>query len=353
MYIPIQSGSNNLVSPASSVILAGDIGATKTNLALYQFAGKGFSILKENKYPTKDFTDIGKMITAFLSGDGVPDRICFGVAGPVQNGKVDITNVSWHLDSDKISEQYNNIPVYLINDLEATAYGIAMLAEEDIHIIYEPGQKISGNIALIAPGTGLGEAGLYWDGTYYHPFATEGGHCDFAPRTEMDTELYLHLHKKFGHVSWERLISGAGIIAIFEFLQNKKDREVPAWLVEKMLAHDPAAVISENAEEAAICHDTIELFLRFLATEAANLTLKLKATGGVFIGGGILPKIIRLVHPDHFLKWFRDCGRMKSLLENVPVRIILNDKTALLGAAYYGAYKEIRVQQHNEERASL
>lgn len=278
------------------------------------------------------------MVDRFLWDSDSPDRLCFGVAGPVQNGKVKTTNVAWQLDSRELSKRYNNKPVYLINDLEATAYGLALLEEKDIRTMYETEQKTDGNIALIAPGTGLGEAGLYWDGSHYHPFATEGGHCDFAPRTETDAELYFHLQKKFGYVSWERLVSGTGIVNIFEFLRDKKGRAIPPWLAEKMLTHDPAAVISEYAEEVSVCSETIELFFRFLATEASNLALKLKAMGGVYIGGGIIPKIIRLLDSDHFLKWFRDTGRMKPLIKAISVKFILNERTALLGAAYYGAF---------------
>lgn len=338
MYIPIGFGNTNPFTSGPVIVLAGDIGATKTNLALIQFSGENFSVLKENRFRTNDSAGTGQIIAEFLTGNKVPDLMSLGVAGPVQNGKVSITNLSREIDCTEISGQNNNIPVYLVNDLEATAYGLAMLTPKDIHKLYEPIKKIKGNIALIAPGTGLGEAGLYWDGNNYHPFATEGGHSDFAPHNELDMELYAHLHKKFGHVSWERVVSGTGIISIYEFLRLK-DRETPAWLAEKMLAHDPAAVISENAEDAAICKETMDLFLRYLAIEGANLVLKLKATGGLFIGGGILPKIIRLVNADPFMRSFYDFGRMKPLLQNVPVNIVMNDRTALIGAACYGAFK--------------
>lgn len=337
MLIPLLSGSRQL-SQLPFTILAGDIGGTKTNLALFQFTGEDFSILKESKYTTKDFDHATEMIDNFLSGEISPDRMCFGAAGPVHGGKVKITNVDWQLDSGELSGHFNNKPVYLINDLEATAYGLAMLEETDILTVFEPPKKMDGNMALIAPGTGLGEAGLYWDGDHYHPFATEGGHCDFAPRTETDTELYLNINSKFGHVSWERLVSGNGIINTFSFLRDKKDRDVPSWLAEKMVTQDPAALISRYADEVLICKETMSLFFRFLATEASNLALKLKATGGVYIGGGIVPKNISLLDHDIFLTTFRDAGRMKLLLEAIPVRIILNERTALLGAAYYGAY---------------
>jgi len=338
MHIPIKFGNDNQFSQAPRIVLAADMGATKTNMALIQFEGEKFSFLKESKYKTKDFTDALQMIVEFLEGSKSPDLISFGVAGPVQNGKVSITNLSWQIDCAEISK-HSNKPVYIVNDLEATAYGLAMLSKEDFHILYEPKKKIEGNIALIAPGTGLGEAGLFWDGSFYHPFANEGGHCDFAPRNELDMELHAHLHRKFGHVSWERVISGPGILSIFEFLRIK-DRHVPAWLSEKMLAHNPSIVITDNAEETAICKETMDIFLRFLAIESANLALKLKAMGGLFIGGGIVPDILRLVNADTFIKSFQDFGRMKFLLKDIPVKIIMNEKTALIGAACYGAFKE-------------
>lgn len=320
--------------------MAGDIGATKSNLALYQFSGETFSVLKEKRYHTREFDNAGKMIDEFLNFPDSPDVICFGVAGPVQNGKVRITNMPWEIDSNEMSGRNKNIPVYLINDLEATAYGIAMVEAKDIHTLYDPESKNNGNIAIIAPGTGLGEAGLYWDGSTYHPFATEGGHCDFAPRTEFDAELHAYLHEKFGHVSWERLISGNGIFTIYEFLHIKKHREIPLWIAEKMLLEDPAAVISGNAEKATICGETIDIFVHYLATEAANLALKLKAMGGIFIGGGIIPKVFKLIDGDSFMESFCDFGRMKPLLRDIPVKIILNEKTARLGAAWYGASRK-------------
>jgi len=312
------------------------VGATKCNLALFRQSGKDLSVIKESKYFTKDYSDPVTMISRFPGASKLPDNMSFGVAGPVQNGKVKITNLSWKIDSKEISIKFGNIPVHFINDLEATAYGLAALEKDDVYTIYEGAKGHAGNMALIAPGTGLGEAGLFWDGTVYHPFATKGGHCDFAPRTKLDVELYLHLQEKFNHVSWERLISGPGIFNIYEFLKTKKSREVPPWLAEKILAQDAATVISENAENASICEETMNFFFRYLATESANLALKVKATGGIFIGGGIIPKVLKLLDADLFLKCFRDFGRLKYLLQEISVNVILNERTALLGAAYYG-----------------
>ena len=337
MYIPVAFKHDQPFSELSRTVLAGDIGGTKSNLAIFRFEGGSYSIMHEQRYYTKDYVGSGEMIAEFLHAHPVPDAMCFGVAGPVQNGKVQITNVPWEMDSREISRNNGNLPVHLINDLEATAYGIALLKKEDVDVLYEPENISGGNLALIAPGTGLGEAGLYWDGSNYHPFATEGGHSDFGPGSRLDTELYFFLRKRFGHVSWERVISGSGIHAIYEFLHLKKKREIPQWLAEEMLTDDPAAVISRNAGSTDICRETMDMFAGYLAAEAANLALKLKATGGVFIGGGIIVKNLGLLDRTLFVENFQDSGRMKPLLKQVPLRIILNDKAALLGAAFYGA----------------
>ena len=338
MHIPIAFGNNNPLDSSSQVrVLAGDIGGTKTNLALFEFSSGKFSILKESRLITKDFSDLGKMIASFLTEDEKPDVMSFGIAGPVTENRVKLTNVSWDIDGEELSKQYNGIPVHLINDLEATAYGLALLKPAELFPIYKSGKEARGNLALIAPGTGLGEAGVYDDGVTYHPFGTEGGHSDFAPRTLLDNELFLHLSKQFGHVSWERVISGNGILSIFDFLANEKSRDVPAKLKEALNLGDKPKVITDNIENYSICRETIELFLRYLATEAGNLALKIKATGGVFIGGGIIPKILDHVDKEQFMSYFRDFGRMNKLLSDISVSVILNEKTALLGAAYFGA----------------
>lgn len=338
MHIPIAFGNNNPLDNSSTVrVLAGDIGGTKTNLAFFEFSSGKFSIMKETRLITKDFSDLGKMIASFLSEDDKPDVMSFGVAGPVTGNRVKITNVSWDIDGEELSNQYKGIPIHLINDLEATAYGLAVLTPAEIFPIFKSGKETRGNLALIAPGTGLGEAGVYDDGVTYHPFGTEGGHSDFAPRTLLDHELYLHLSKQFGHVSWERVVSGNGITSIFDFLANEKFRDVPAKLKEALTMGDKPKVITDNIENYSICRETVELFLRYLATEAGNLALKMKATGGVFIGGGIIPNILEHVDKVQFMSYFRDFGRMSELLADVSVSVILNEKAALLGAAYYGA----------------
>lgn len=316
-------------------ILAGDIGATKTLLGLFRVKGNQLSKEREERFITKDCGSFEKVIKKFLQ-DEIPDAISLGVAGPVMDGVVNITNVATVLNSKKMSEALNHIPVYFINDLEATGYGISRLKDEELKLIFEGRKNATGNIAIIAPGTGLGEAGAYWDGYKYHPFSTEGGHCDFASRTQEDFELYNYLKAKYKHVSWERLVSGNGIINIFEFLQQKK-KEVPAWLTTQLKNEDAAKVISSNAKKIEICKQTMQLFFRYLAQEAGQLALKTKATGGVFIGGGIMPQILSLLDIDAFIQQFTDFGRLKFLLETVPVKVILNEQTALFGAATSGA----------------
>ncbi|TAN21095.1 MAG: ROK family protein [Chitinophagaceae bacterium] len=317
-------------------ILAGDIGATKTLLALFNYNKDELVLIKEEKFVTKNCSDFGTVIKNFL-GNERSDAVCLGIAGPVMNGKVTITNISLELNNKQLSAALDGIPVYFINDLEATAYGLSRLKGEDFSTIHEGGKNSTGNMAVIAPGTGLGEAAAWWDGKVHHPFATEGGHCDFTTRTQTDFELLNFLKEKFNHVSWERLLSGQGIINIFEFLQIKGEITIPSWLNERLMKEDAAAVISSNAHEIDICNETMELFFSYLAIESAHLALKTKATGGLFIGGGIMPKVHPLLNNQIFVKQFTDFGRLSYLLETIPVKIILNPRAALLGAAVYGA----------------
>lgn len=338
--IPIGiSAGNPCPTPHSPhTLLAGDIGGTKSNLAIYDYDGQKLSLKNEEKYPTKDFDSATALLKKFIGNGPVPDRICLGVAGPVQDNIAKITNVPWVINATTIAQVFDNHPVFLINDLEANAYGMTGLEDLDIHTLHT-GHPQKGNIAVLSPGTGLGEAGLFWDGQQYFPFATEGGHSDFSPVTELDQDLLVYLQRKFGHVSWERLLSGPGIVNIFDFLREERDMDAPGWLLDRMAVHDVAAEISANGDTVAICVETMRLFFRYLATEAGNLALKMKATGGIFIGGGIVPKNIKKMDYGAFMKSFREKGRMKPLLEDIPVKIILNEKTALMGAAWYAINK--------------
>lgn len=337
--IPLAFLRNKKSAYSNGVILAADIGATKTNLALFEIHKGLLTLIKEKSYHTKNYNAFTEMVRSFHS-DKLPiiNGICLGVAGPVTRGKVKGTNFPWEIDSEEISRELQVHSVTLINDMEANAFGLVALRNKDFEILKE-GSNIPGNAVIISPGTGLGEAGLYWDGTHYHPYATEGGHCDFSPRNDLDWELWKYLHQKFGHVSWERVVSGPGICSIYKFLRGFRGNAEPKWLEDKIQQEDAAAVITTVAHEKSdpICEETLDLFIRYLAIEAAQFALKTKATGGVYLGGGIVPKIIGIINREIFTENFVAAGRMKPLLQLMPVQVVLNDKTPLLGAAYYGA----------------
>ncbi len=336
--IPLAFSNAFKKTDAAITILAGDVGGTKTNLALYRVNADGVLLLREARYASQEYKSLADIIIQF-TGKEWPNRICIAVAGPVTDGKVQLTNLSWSLDSRAMGTALKT-PVVFINDLEANSFGLAGLQANELAAIHSGNIKSSGNIAIIAPGTGLGEAGLYFDGKNFHPFATEGGHSDFSPRTEQDIDLFRYLQQQYGHVSWERVLSGPGIHAIFSFLTTVERKQIPEWLSEQLQDGDPTPVISNAAihQREPVCLEAMQLFVRFLAMEAASLCLKIKATGGCYISGGIPPKILPLLQTGEWYKHFLDMGRMKPLLEKVPVYVVLNDKTALLGAAYYGAY---------------
>ncbi len=338
--LPIASPEKSRVA-AGTNLLAVDIGGTKTDLALYEVQDQDFVLLKDKVYESKDWKDFADIVRDFTkSAPATPQRMSIAAAGPVRDSKVKLTNLKWSLDSTALKEELDLESVSLINDLEANAYGLAVLNEADLQLVYAGKADQAGNAAIIAPGTGLGEGGLYWDGALFHPFATEGGHTDFSPRTGQDIALLRYLQAQFGHVSWERIVSGPGIYNIYQFLRDVEKKEEPDWLREKISKNDPAQIIGEHTKEAAICKESIHLFIKYLAIEAANLALKLKATGGLFIGGGIPPKIWNETLQALFLEHFFQMGRMRPLLEMMPVQLILNAKTALLGAAYYGSYPD-------------
>ncbi len=344
LMIPFSFAHKDEMFEKKMTVLAGDVGGTKTNLAFYKIDKGSFEAVLEKSYHSSRHATLIDIIKLFISDNKLPlpDRICAGVAGPIIHGKAKITNLSWDIDVDEMGIQTGVKQVHLLNDLEATAYGLAGLTQDDIITLHEGDPSAQGNIAIIAPGTGLGEAGLYWDGASYHPFPTEGGHCDFCPRTDSDIELFHILQKKYGIVSWEKLVAGPGIHDIYLFLRSKGNEQEPSWLTDALTNDDPSAAISHAAVENkdAVCTETMELFVRYLARESSNLVLKMKATGGLFLGGGIPPKIASLLQKGDFYKDYLDCDRMQNLLQEVPIHIITNDKTAMIGAAWYGAYGE-------------
>lgn len=324
--------------PTHGIVLAADVGGTKTNLALFKITDTNLETIDEQSFQTNDYDSfIDLFHTFYVDKPNNIDVICLSVAGPVISNVAQGTNFPWIIDGEKISEKLKVKSVFVINDLVANAYGLAALHENDFETLIT-GENLTGNAAIISPGTGLGEAGLFWDGEQYHPFGTEGGHCSFSPQERLDFELYSFLHQKYGDVSWERILSGQGIIDLHDFLRQFRNSPMPHWFIKEFIKGNPAVLITKAAIEKkdTICIETLDMFLRFLATEASQIALKLKATGGIYIGGGIIPKIIKGIDKKIFTNNFVQSGRMAPLLEMMPVKVILNEKTPLLGAALYG-----------------
>ncbi len=339
LYLPRRQKRPDL---HGKTILAADIGGTKTSLGLFEVQGETLSLLHETTVPSKGDTTFEEMVATFIEGnEATPAILSIGVAGPVLNNRVKLTNLAWELDGDQLQRYFGIDRAVLINDLEATAYGLAGLVQDDVATVFEDGVPLPGNMAILAPGTGLGEAGLFWDGDAYRPFATEGGHSDFAPQTALDLELYGYLKNEIDTVSWEYVVSGPGIYRIYRFLCDVKGRKEPAWLTEKFKRDgNPAAVVSHAAmrELDGTCIEAMALFVGYMGREAASLVLKHKATGGILLGGGIPPRIYPLLRKPLFRQQFVRNADMKELLEKVPIQVILNSRAALIGAAFYGAY---------------
>ncbi|MEP6643768.1 MAG: glucokinase [Acidobacteriaceae bacterium] len=318
------------------MILAGDIGGTNARLALFNLAEGQFSLVSASIFPSREYTGLDEIVSKFVaSADVRPDFACFGIAGPVRNGRVETSNLPWIIESKQLAEGLKIKHAVLINDVEANAWGVSALRPEEIVSLNTIRATDDGNRAVIAAGTGLGEAGMYWDGTRHHIFACEGGHADFAPRNELEIDLFRYLGLRFGHVSWERIVSGPGLLNVFNFLRDTGRGSEPKWLHDKMLSTDPAAAISSAAIEGqcGLCEQALDLFVSVYAAEAGNLALKIMATGGVYIGGGIAPKILPKLAGPLFMQAFIGKGRMQPLLESMPVHVIINDNIALLGAA--------------------
>ena len=337
--LPMAYPSKRINLPESGVVLAADVGGTKTDLALFQIESGRLISIKNQRYPTTDHESFVASIREF-HGDNLStiDCACFGVAGVVDGDKVQGVNFPWEIDAKKLEKELNIKRILLLNDLQANAYGLSALEEKDFYILTE-GKKNLGNAAIISAGTGLGEAGMYWDGSHYHPYATEGGHCSFSPRDPLDIELWKFLNLEFDHISWERLVSGQGIYNIYRFLRHYRGEKEPDWLTKQLLKEDQPLTISTAAKDKTdpVCIETLQLFLKYLSIESSQLALKTKATGGIYIGGGIAPKILSLIDKKEFYRNFINVGRMENLLKSIPVKIVLNDKTPLMGAAYYAA----------------
>ncbi len=322
-----------------SLILTGDIGGTKTRLALVAVAGTQVEIQSECTYASKDFAQFDILLASFLAGVDSKVHAAFGIAGPVKGRAVRTTNLPWHIDADVLQQRFSFLSCCLLNDLEAMAYGLPALGKHDLLTLQVGSAQAVGNAAVIAAGTGLGEAGLYWDGSQYQPFATEGGHTSFTASDELEFALLRYLQQRHEHVSWERVVSGMGIVTLHEFLCDYRCTPMPTELAARMREGDPAAVIAQAAADASddICVETMQRFVRLYGAEAGNLALKVMSRGGLYLGGGIAPKILPLLKASEFMENLLGKGRMRPLLEAMPIKVILNDRAALFGPALCAA----------------
>jgi len=324
------------------MILAGDIGGTHARLAFFQSQNGHLTPVAEGVFPSRDHSGLDEIVGQFVAKQSLrPDVACFGVAGPVRNGKVETSNLPWTVEASRLAGELHLPSALLINDLEANAWGIASLGDQDQIALNRVKGMPVGNQAVISAGTGLGEAGLFWNGNGYEIFASEGGHCDFAPRTELEVELLRYLVARFGHVSFERIVSGPGLVNVYNFLRDTHRGEEPQWLTDELAQGDQAATISRAAVagKSVLAEHALDLWISIYGAEAGNLALKLMATGGVFLGGGIAPKIVSKLSGLLFMQAFVSKGRLQPLLESIPVKVITNDKIALFGAARYAVAK--------------
>ncbi len=318
------------------MILAGDIGGTNARLAYFQPQNGHLRLVAERIYPSREHRELGEIVTQFLEDSKTrPDAACFGIAGPVRNGRVETSNLPWVVEQSRLANQIHLPSTLLINDLEASAWGIEALAPEDLVPLNRVSGPVVGNQAVIAPGTGLGEAGLFWDGSRHHVFACEGGHTDFGPHGDLQIELLRFLKARFGHVSYERVLSGPGLVNVYEFLRESGCGKESAEFAAALKQGDPAAVISRAALNGtqSLAEKALDLWIAVYGAEAANLALKVMATGGLFLGGGISPKVLPKLTGPLFMQAFVDKGRLRPLIESIPVQVITNEKAGLLGAA--------------------
>ncbi len=342
------------------MILAGDVGGTKVHLALYGFVNGRLEHIRDERYPAKQYSSLEQIVRQFLSSEGRQQgeisAACFGVPGPVRAGRLKLTNLPWMLDTRQLSRELDIEHLFLINDLEANGYGINELGPDQLYVLSEGDPSQIGNRGLVSAGTGLGEAALIWDGKSHVPIASEGGHCDFAPRTDEEIELLRYLREQLqGRVSFERVVSGMGLTNIYSFLRDVKKLEEPPALAERMKVEDPNAVISELglAGSNELCVRTLDMFVSAYGAEAGNLALKVLAIGGMYLGGGIAPRILTKMKDGTFMKAFVDKGRLSDLLIQTPVRIILESRAALLGAAAYAEARASEMSGRSLRAASL
>ena len=325
-------------------IVAGDIGGTSTRLGWFDLDGSTLKVLAEGRFFSREFGSLGEIVAQFTRQQGVTaESACFGVAGPVRGGRVETPNLPWTVVAADLAGLLQLSSVIIINDLEANAHGISLLGDDDFYVLNEGVMDPAGNIAVISAGTGLGEALAFREGHGYRPVACEAGHADFAPRNELETQLLLYLRGEYGRVSYERVVSGPGLCNIYRFLRDFRRMPENHDLAREMLSGDPAAIISRAALAGScpLCCHTLDLFVTLYGAEAGNAALRYLATGGIYVGGGIAPKILHALKGPAFMTSFTAKGRLTPLLESIPVKVILNDRAALLGAARCAHLREV------------
>lgn len=344
------------------MILAGDVGGTKVHLSLYNFQSGRLVPVRDQKFPAHGYPTLDAVVNAFLddpASAGAREQIiaaCFGVPGPVRDGRLKLTNLPWVLDAREMRKALGVEHIFLINDLEANGYGIPELRPEAVSTLLPGDPAGVGNRGLISAGTGLGEALLIWNGRAYQPVPSEGGHGDFAPRNDREVRLLNFLRRALnGRVSWERVVSGIGIKNLYAFLRDEEKMEEPQWLRDRMKNEDPNAVIGGCAEDGSseLCVETMKMFCSAYGAESGNVALTVLAMGGIYLGGGIAPKMLKTLNDGEFKKAFLDKGRLSPLLETIPVRVILDDSCALLGAAAYAEARAAEISGHSERAASV
>lgn len=319
-------------------ILAGDIGGTKTVLGIFETQGDQLKVLRQQTFASSDYPKFENLLTEFMANREPIEAVCLGIAGPIKQQKCITTNLPWVIDAKQIQELLHVDKVFLLNDLQAAAYGVLQL--NSFHELNPHSQPQTGHIAVIAPGTGLGQAILFFDGKQHHALPTEGGHCEFAPQNTLEDQLLVFLRKRFkGHVSLERILSGDGFGNLYDFLTSIDYAPSNPQLEQQMQNVDRNAVISQAGLDGSdeICIKALELFCRIYGAEAGNLALKTLPAGGVYITGGIAPKIRSALESGGFMEGFLDKGRMTHAIEKIPVRMVDNPDTPLLGAAHFAA----------------
>ncbi|RRA47701.1 glucokinase [Acidipila sp. EB88] len=339
------------------MILAGDVGGTKVHLSLYQFENGRLQHVTDERFPAKDYAGLEAIVQLFFEKNNHPEvtSACFGVPGPVRNGRLKLTNLPWLLDARELSRNLNIDHVFLINDLEANGYGIPELANDQVFTLSPGDPSIVGNRGLVSAGTGLGEALLMWNGKTHVPVASEGGHSDFAPRNDVEIDLLRYLQRTLqGRVSYERVVSGLGLQNVYSFLRDDQGMTESPELRDRMAHEDPNAVIGQLGESGQdeLCKRSLDIFVSAYGAEAGNLALKVLATGGMFLGGGIAPKILDKMRDGAFMHAFTDKGRLSDLLIHTPVYVILESRAALMGAAAYAEARAAEVSGQSVRMAS-